>query len=118
MLVLLELILKYKQIVCGSNGDDVFLWMPRGMQNLFVKVEAVNANLVLLSFTTGAHFAWFQHHFRFNNIARCFECEFLDGAAVAIKHAEEIVVAARHDGRVIAVPAAFELVEDAIVLVQ
>ena len=37
---------------------------------------------------------------------------------VAVKHAEEVVVGAGHDGGVVAVPAALEFVEDAVVLVE
>lgn len=117
-MLLLELILKYKQIVCGGDGNDVLLWMPGGMQNLFVEIEAVHTDLVLLSFATGAHFAWLQHHFGFDNVTRCLERQFLDGAAVAIKHAEKVVVAAGHDRRVVAVPAALKLIEDTVVLVE
>ena len=37
---------------------------------------------------------------------------------VAVEHAEEVVVGAGHDGGVVAVPAALELVKDAVVLIQ
>ena len=37
---------------------------------------------------------------------------------VAVEHAEEIVVGTGHDGGVVAVPAALELVKDAVVFVQ
>jgi len=41
---------------------------------------------------------------------------FLPG--VSVEHSEEVVVGAGHDCRVVAVPTAFKLVENAIVLVQ
>ena len=41
---------------------------------------------------------------------------FLPG--VPIEHSEEVVVGAGHDSRIVAVPTAFKLVENAIVFVQ
>ena len=62
------------------------------------------------------YLSWFKNGFRF--------CDFLRGlisdlfAAGSVKHAEEVVVGAGHDGGVIAVPTALEFVKDAIVLIQ
>ena len=37
---------------------------------------------------------------------------------VAVKHSEEVVVGTGHDGSIVAVPTALELVENAVVLVE
>ena len=62
------------------------------------------------------YLSWFENGFRF--------CDFFRGlisdlfAAGSVKHAEEVVVGAGHDGGVVAVPTALEFVKDAIVFIQ
>lgn len=44
---MLELVLEDKQIVGGSDSYDALVWMPRRVENLLVKVQAVDADFVL-----------------------------------------------------------------------
>lgn len=43
----LELVLQYEQVVGGGDGDDALVRVPRRVQDLFVEIEAVDADLVL-----------------------------------------------------------------------
>lgn len=86
------------------------------MQDLLVKVQTVDADFVLFPLAAGAHLPRLQHRLRLDDVAGRLERHVL--LAVAVEHAEEVVVAAGHDRAVVAVPAALELVEDAVVLVQ
>lgn len=43
----LELVLEDEQVVCGGDGDDALVWVPRRVEYLLVEVQAVYANLVL-----------------------------------------------------------------------
>ena len=63
-----------------------------------------------------SHLARLKYGFWFSNISGRFISHFL--SRVSIKHPEEIVVGTGHDGGIGTVPAAFELVENAIVFVQ
>lgn len=90
--------------------------MPGGVQDLLVKVQTVDVDFVLFPLATGADLARLQDRLRLDDVPGRFQRDVL--LAVAVEHAEEVVVAAGHDRTVVAVPAALELVEDAIVLVQ
>ena len=50
---MLEFILEQKEIICGRDRNNVFGGMPRGVQNLLIKVQTVHTNLILLTFSTG-----------------------------------------------------------------
>lgn len=86
------------------------------MQDLLVKVQTVDADFVLFPLAPGADLARLQDRLRLDYVPGRFQRDVL--LAVAVEHAEEVVVAAGHNRTVVAVPAAFELVEDAVVLVQ
>jgi len=51
----LELVLEEEQIVCGCYCNDILRGVPRCMQNLFIKVEAVHSDLILLAFPSCTH---------------------------------------------------------------
>ena len=90
---------------------------PSGVISILGKysiLTEVQTSCFLHKFIT--YLSWFENGFRF--------CDFFRGlisdlfAAGSVKHAEEVVVGAGHDGGVIAVPTALEFVKDAIVLIQ
>ena len=62
------------------------------------------------------HFSRLEQRLRLGDLPGCLVCDLL--LEVAVEHAEEVVVGAGHDGGVVAVPAALELVENAVVFVQ
>lgn len=62
------------------------------------------------------YFSRFEYCFGLGNVPGRLVGDLLPG--VPVKHPEEIVVRSGHDGRVVAVPATLELVENAVVLVQ
>ena len=39
---MLVILLEQKEVVGSCDSNDVFLWMPGGVQNLLVEVQAVN----------------------------------------------------------------------------
>lgn len=90
--------------------------MPGGVEDFLVEVQTVDAYLVFFSLVPGVHFARLEDRLRLDDVLRRLHCHVL--LVVAIKDAEEVVVTAGHDGRVRPVPAALELVENAIVLVK
>lgn len=112
----LKLILKQKQIIRRRHGNDVLRRMPGRVQYFLIKIQTVHTNLVLLPFAARAHLARPQHGPRLGDLLGRLQCAL--ALRRPVEHAEEVVVRARHDGRVGAVPAALELVEDAVVLVE
>ena len=44
-----ELVLQQEEVVGGGDGDDVFVRVPRRVQDLLVEVEAVDEDLVALA---------------------------------------------------------------------
>lgn len=70
--------------------------MPGSVEDLLVEVQAVHADLVLLPLAAGGHFARFQRRPWFAALPGCLQCDVPPG--VAVKHSEEVVVRARHDG--------------------
>merc|ERR1712226_855575 len=57
----LIVLLEEKEIVCGSNSNDVLLWMPCSVENLLVEIKAINGDFVLFPLSTGAHLSRFEH---------------------------------------------------------
>jgi hypothetical protein len=49
---MLELVLEEEQVVCGCYCNDILCRVPCCVQNLFIEVKAVNADLVLLTFSS------------------------------------------------------------------
>jgi len=113
---LLELVLEQEKVVGGCNCDHIFRRVPGRVKNLFVKVKAVDVNLVLLALSSGAHLSRLQHCFGLRDFSGGFEGDFF--SRVSIEHAEKVVVGAGHDGAVVAVPATLELVENTIVFIE
>lgn len=37
-----------EKIICGGDSDGIFLWMPRGVKNLFGEINGVDIDFVLL----------------------------------------------------------------------
>ena len=99
------------EIVGGGDGEDVVLWMPGGMEDFFVEVEAIDGNLVLFPFVRHADFARFQNLSRTHVLPRSLERRLPLGSA-SVEHPEEVVVTSGHDLSVVAFPSAFELVEN------
>lgn len=90
--------------------------MPGRVQDLLVKVQAVHADLVLFPLPARAHLARLQQRLRLDDVPTRLQRHLL--LRVAVEHAEKVVIATRHYRRIVPVPAALELVENAIVLVQ
>jgi len=116
VLVWLVLLLEEEQVVGGGHGDHVLLWVPGSVEDLFVEVQAVDADLVFLAFTPGTHLSRFEHSLWLGHFPGRLEGHLLAG--IAVEHPEKVVVAAGHDRSVIPVPTTFKLVEDAVVLVE
>lgn len=111
-----KLILEYEQVVSGRDGDDVLGRVPCRVKNLLIEVEAVDANFVLFPLTTRTDLLGLKRRLGPGNLARCLQRHIPLGGPV--EHAEKVVVRARQDGLVVVAPAALELIEDAIILVQ
>ena len=100
-----------EEVVGGGDGEDVVFGVPGGMEDFFVEVETVDGNLVLLPFVGDADFARLEDLPRAYVLARGLEGRLPLGRA-AVEHPEEVVVAARHDLSIVALPSAFKLVEN------
>jgi len=112
----LEFVLEDVEVIGGGHGDDVLRWMPGRVQNLFVEVQTLDANLVLLALSAGAHLSRLEHNLGLGDLSRRLKRHVPFG--VAVEHAEKIVVRPSHDGRIAPIPAAFKLVKDAVILVE
>ena len=66
--------------------------------------------------TKSWYLAWFKHSLGFRDFSGSFERDLLP--RISVEHAEEVVVGASHDGRVVAIPTALKLVENTIVFIQ
>ena len=99
------------EIVGSGNGQDVIFRMPRGMEDFFVEVEAIDGNLVLFPFVRHANFARFENLARTHVLSRRLEGSVPLGGAT-IEHPEEVVVTSGHNLSVITFPSAFKLVEN------
>jgi len=86
------------------------------VEDLLVEVQAVHADLILLPLTTGGYLAWFERGPWLAALPGGLQCDIPPG--VAVKHSEEVVVGACHDGTVTAIPAALKFVEDAVIFIQ
>ena len=62
------------------------------------------------------HFSWLEQRLGLGDLPGRLVGDLL--LEVAVEHAEEVVVGAGHNGGIVAVPAALELVKDAVVLIQ
>ena len=93
---LVHFVLKYVEVVGGGDSDDVLLWVPRGVLDLLVEVQTVYADLVLLPLPPGGHLASLQDGPRFTVLPRGLQRDV--PPRVPVKHPEEVVVRARHDG--------------------
>lgn len=111
-----KLILEYKQIVGGGDGDDVLGRMPGRVKDLLVEIQAVHADFVLFSLAARADLLGLERRLRPGDLARCLQRHV--PLRRTVKHAKEVVVRARQNGLVVVAPAALELVEDAVVLVE
>ena len=147
MNILLVILLEEEEIVGGSHRYDVLLRVPGGVQDLLVEVQAVHGDLIFFPLPTRTHLETHLNcmkggpdAFTFLGLSIVFGlATSLDASSVtsflvfrsnilnkkvkAEAHCqvedspEEVVVAPRHDSGVCSVPAAFKLVEDAVVLV-
>lgn len=91
-----EFVLKYVQVVGGSDSDDVLVGVPGGVEDLFGKVQAVDADVVFPSLPSGGTDSpWFEDGPGLAALSRCFKRHVAFG--VAVEHAEEVVVSSRHD---------------------
>lgn len=94
--ILVHFFLEDVEVVGGCHGDDIFLRVPGGVQDLLVEVQAVHADFVFLPFATGADLAGFKHGTGFTVLPRRLQCDV--PARVPVKHPKEIVVGTRHNG--------------------
>lgn len=92
---LLVFTLKYIEVVCGSNCNNILLWVPCSMQDFFVEVQAINTDFIFLSLASCAHFPWLQHSPWFHVVSTCLQRHIL--LLLPVKHPEEIVVGPSHD---------------------
>ena len=106
-----EFLVVQVEIIGGGDGEDVVLGMPGGMEDFFVKVEAIDGNLVLFPLVRHADLARFQDLPRTNVFPRSLEGRLPLGSAT-IEHPKEVVVTPRHYLGVVAFPSALELVEN------
>lgn len=91
-----EFVLKYVQVVGGSDSNDVLVGMPGGVEDLFGKVQTVHADVVFPPLPAGgADSPRFEDGSGFAALSRCFKRHVPLG--VAVEHAEEVVVGSRHD---------------------
>ena len=147
MNILLVILLEEEEIVGGGHRDDVLLRVPGGVQDLLVEVQAVHGDLIFFPLPTRTHLETHLNcmkegpdTFTFLGLSIVFGlATSLDASSVTsflvfrsnilnkkVKpkarfqvedSPEEVVVAPRHNSGVCSVPAAFKLVEDAVVLV-
>lgn len=52
---LVDLVLEDVQVVCGCDGDNVLLGVPRGVEDLLAEVQAIDADLILTTLPAYAH---------------------------------------------------------------
>lgn len=91
-----QFVLKNVQIIGGSNGDDVLSRVPRRMEDLLGKVQAVHADVVLTALPSGgADPPRLEDSPGFAALPGRFQGHVTLG--VPVEHAEEVVVSSRHD---------------------
>lgn len=94
--LLIDFVLENVQVVGGCHSDHVIFGVPGSVEDLLVEVQAVHADLVFLPLATSGHFPWFERSPGFAAFSGCLQCNVPPG--VAVKHSEEVVVGAGHDG--------------------
>ena len=87
---MLVLALKQVQVVCGGYRNDVFLRVPRCVEDFLVEVQAVYTNFVLFPLAPSAHFARLEDSFRLHVFPRSFERDV--SFTFPVEHTEEVVV--------------------------
>lgn len=91
-----EFVLEDVQIVGGGDGDDVLGRMPRRMEDLLGKVQAVHAYVVFPPLSSrGADPPRLQDSSGFAALPRSLQGHITFG--VPVEHAEKIVVGTGHD---------------------
>lgn len=91
-----QFVLENVQIIGGSNGDDVLSRVPRRMEDLLGKVQAVHADVVLAALPSGgADPPRLEDGPRFAALPGRFQGHVTLG--VPVEHTEEVVVSSRHD---------------------
>lgn len=111
-----EFVLEYEQVVGGGDGDDVLGRMPSCVQDLLVEIEVVDTDLILFPFAACANLLGLEDRFGSSDLARRLQRHI--PLRRPVEHAEKVVVRSRQNGLVVVAPAALELVEDAVVLVE
>lgn len=93
---LVDFVLENVQVVGGCHSNHIIFGVPGSVEDLLIEVQAVHADLVLLPFAPCGHFARFECSPRFAALPGRLQCDVPPG--VAVKHSEEVVVGAGHDG--------------------
>lgn len=95
LVLLVNLVLEYVQVVRGCHSDDVLRGVPGCVQDLFAKVQTVHTDLVFPALSTHADLAGFEDGTGFAVLPRRLQRHVALG--VAVEHAEKVVVGASHD---------------------
>lgn len=94
--LLVDFVLENVQVVGGCHSYHVIFGVPGSVKDFLVEVQAVHADLILLPLATGGHFTRFERSPWFAALPGRLQCDIPPG--VAVKHSEEVVVGAGHDG--------------------
>lgn len=91
-----QFVLENVEIIGGSDGDDVLSRVPRRVEDLLGKVQAVYADVVLATLSSGgADPPRLEDGPGFAALSRRFQGHVALG--VPVEHAEEVVVGSCHD---------------------
>lgn len=96
ILILVDFVLEYIQVVGSGHGNDILLGVPCGVQDLLVEIQAVHTDLVLLPLAAGAHLPGLQNGTGFTVLPGRLQRDISPG--VPVEHPEEVVIGAGHDG--------------------
>lgn len=94
--LLVDFVLENVQVVGGCHSYHVIFGVPGSVEDLLVEVQAVHADFILLPLAASGHFARFERSPGFAALPGRLQCDVPPG--VAVKHSEEVVVGASHDG--------------------